>query len=36
MADWCEEYNVNYKLVECRVNKYKWDIEKALTTPKLQ
>lgn len=32
-AQWCEYYNLPAYVVENRVNKYGWDIYKALTTP---
>lgn len=33
LADWCRFYNISYFLVQQRINKSKWDIIKALTTP---
>lgn len=33
LAQWCREYNMNYKAVHNRITKLEWDIEKALTTP---
>lgn len=32
--DWCLEYNAPVKLVKQRIYSKKWDLEKALTTPK--
>ena len=34
LAEWCKEYDIDYYLVRQRVLKLKWDIEKALSTPK--
>ena len=32
LAEWCEYYSINYKIVHLRITKLKWDPEKALTT----
>ena len=34
LAQWCEEYNVDYFMVHQRICKLGWSPEKALTTPK--
>lgn len=33
ITEWCEFYNIPYYIVNNRINKYNWDIEKAFTTP---
>ena len=33
LAVWCEEFNLPYKVVHARLNRYHWTIERALTTP---
>lgn len=33
LIEWAEEYNINYDTLWCRIYKYGWPIEKALTTP---
>lgn len=33
LVTWCEELNLNYYKIANRLNKYKWDIERAFTTP---
>jgi hypothetical protein len=35
LTEWCEYYKTNRMLVDSRINKYGWDIVKALTTPPL-
>lgn len=34
LSEWCRELNVNYDLVECRLNKYKWNVDDAFETPR--
>lgn len=34
LAEWCDIYGRNYKLVHCRITKHGWDEVRALTTPK--
>lgn len=33
MKQWCEQYNIDYSLVNNRINQLKWNSLKALTTP---
>lgn len=33
LAQWSREYNISYKRFISRINDYRWDFEKALTTP---
>lgn len=33
LAQWSKELNINYAKLQARINKYHWDIEKALSTP---
>ena len=33
LTEWCLIYEIPYNIVYTRINSYKWDIEKALTTP---
>lgn len=33
IAEWAREYNINYDKLKQRINKYNWDIERALSTP---
>ena len=33
ITEWCEYFNIPYYVINNRVNKYGWDIYKALTTP---
>ncbi len=33
LEEWAKIYNLNYVTLHARVHRYKWDIEKALTTP---
>ena len=33
VAEWAAQYGLDYKTLYSRVNQYKWDIGKALTTP---
>ena len=33
LAQWCREYGMPYKTVHCRINRYGWDLRKALETP---
>ena len=33
LKDWAAEFHIDYKIVHDRVNRYGWDIQKALTTP---
>ena len=33
MKKWAEELNINYTTLMSRINKNKWPIEKAFTTP---
>lgn len=33
LAEWCTEYDMPYKTVHSRLNRQRWDLEKALTTP---
>lgn len=35
LAEWCREYDTDYYLVRQRVYKLKWDIEEALSKPKM-
>lgn len=30
VTEWCKEYNINYSTLSCRINKLKWNDEKAL------
>lgn len=32
LKQWCEELNLNYGIMESRINRYKWSIEKAFKT----
>ena len=36
MKEWCQIYNIDFKLVNNRINKYNWDPLEALTIPKGQ
>lgn len=33
ITEWCEYYNIPYYIVNNRVNKYNWDVDRALKTP---
>ena len=33
LAQWCEVYQINYKIVHLRITRLKWNPERALTTP---
>lgn len=33
ITEWCEFYNIPYYIVNNRINKYNWDIERAFITP---
>lgn len=33
LKDWAKEFHIDYKIVHDRINRYGWDIHKALTTP---
>ena len=33
ITEWCEYFNIPYYVINNRVNKYGWDMYKALTTP---
>ena len=30
VKEWCNEYDINYSTLSCRINKLKWSDEKAL------
>lgn len=33
MAEWAEHLDISQDIIESRINRYKWPVEKALTTP---
>lgn len=33
MSKWAEELNISYTVLRARINRSKWSIEKAFTTP---
>jgi hypothetical protein len=35
LSQWCDQFNMGYKLVSDRINRYGWSLKKALTTPKM-
>lgn len=33
LAQWCDELGLKYKVIENRINRYKWTVERAFETP---
>lgn len=35
LTEWAEQFNINYAIIRDRINELGWDVEEAITTPKL-